>query len=84
MKLRDNIIFNKIENEGMLIDQNSGEFFALNEVGCFILEKMLEDVKVNDIVKAILAEFDGTDEADIQEDVESFIAEIKEQGFLLV
>lgn len=82
MKLREGVMFNKIEDEGMLIDQNSGEFFALNEVGCFILDKLLENQEVSEVVKEIIGEFAGVEEADAQEDVEAFIADIKEFGFV--
>jgi len=82
MRLKDGIVFNKIENEGVLFNQENGHFYSLNEIASRIIENMLSGKDVDGIVDVLSSEYDSERTA-IFEDVKSYIKEIREMGLLL-
>jgi hypothetical protein len=57
-----------------VIDMN--ELFTLNEVGCFIWEHINEHNSENDIVKAVISEFEVNDNI-ARMDVANFLVRLK-------
>ena len=54
---------------------------TLNETGKFLWERISEGAEINDLVKALLDEYD-VDEATARASVERFVARLNENGFL--
>jgi hypothetical protein len=60
---------------------NTTEMFVLSEVGCFIWNLVDGRRASDEMVAAVVEEFD-VDEARARADVESFLAELKGQGLV--
>ena len=85
MLLKNAFIFKEIGEEGMLIpiiggNVNASKIFNLNETGTFIIKKLMDDVEIEDIIKAMLDEYQ-VDRKTLEEDLNEFIKELKKRGF---
>ena len=85
MLLKNTFIFKEIGEEGMLIpivggNANASKIFNLNETGTFIIKKLMDDVEIEDIIKAMLDEYQ-VDRKTLEEDLNGFIKELKKRGF---
>lgn len=85
MLLKNTFIFKEIGEEGMLIpivggNANASKIFNLNETGTFIIKKLMDDVEIEDIIKAMLDEYQ-VDRKTLEEDLNEFIKELKKRGF---
>ena len=59
---------------------NASKIFNLNETGTFIIKKLMDDVEIEDIIKAMLDEYQ-VDRKTLEEDLNGFIKELKKRGF---
>jgi len=85
MLLKNTFIFKEIGEEGMLIpivggNVNASKIFNLNETGTYIIKKLMDDVEIEDIIKAMLDEYQ-VDRKTLEEDLNGFIKELKKRGF---
>ena len=85
MLLKNAFIFKEIGEEGMLIpivggNVNASKIFNLNETGTYIIKKLMDDVEIEDIIKAMLDEYQ-VDRKTLEEDLNEFIKELKKRGF---
>ena len=85
MLLKNTFIFKEIGEEGMLIpivggNVNASKIFNLNETGTFIIKKLMDDVEIEDIIKAMLDEYQ-VDRKTLESDLNEFIKELKKRGF---
>ncbi|MBQ2472190.1 MAG: PqqD family protein [Acholeplasmatales bacterium] len=85
MLLKNTFIFKEIGEEGMLIpivggNVNASKIFNLNETGTYIIKKLMDDVEIEDIIKAMLDEYQ-VDRKTLEEDLNEFIKELKKRGF---
>ena len=85
MLLKNTFIFKEIGEEGMLIpivggNANASKIFDLNETGTFIIKKLMDDFEIDEIIDAMLDEYD-VDRKTLESDVNEFIKELKKRGF---
>ena len=85
MKIKEGYILRQIAGEYVVIpsgeDLDLNLMITLNETGSFLWERLAEGAEEEDLVKALLAEYD-VDEARARKAVEGFIANLREQDFL--
>lgn len=85
MLLKNTFIFKEIGEEGMLIpivggNANASKIFNLNETGTFIIKKLMDDFEIDEIIDAMLDEYD-VDRKTLESDMNEFIKELKKRGF---
>ncbi len=85
MKIRDNYILRSVAGENLVVTVGGGVNFnsvmTLNETGKFLWENLLTDRKEEDLVAALLTEYD-VDRAIAERDVAGFIKKLKENDIL--
>ena len=85
MKIKDGYILRQIAGEYVVIpsgeDLDLNLMITLNETGSFLWQRLAEGAEKEDLVKALLAEYD-VDEARAQKAVEAFIEKLQEHDFL--
>ena len=70
-----------LENEAVLLDLQSGEYFGLNEVGCRIWQLIPAQGSLGAIRNCLVEEYDvSTDQA--WHDLEILIAELMQRGLV--
>jgi len=85
MKLKDGFILRKIAGRNVVIPDRENldlqVMISLNDTGCFLWERLTEDVTVQQLQDAMVAEYDVSQEQ-AQTDVAAFIRQLEENGFL--
>ena len=86
MKIKEGFLLRQVGGNNVIVPvgAQSVDFrciITLNELGAFLWQKLTADCTVEDLVNAVLAEYDAT--ADIvTPDVERFVASLREKNLL--
>jgi hypothetical protein len=70
-----------LSDDGFLFDPTSGHTYTLNSVGTFILRKMIEKYSFDQIIEAVIEEYDVSEEI-LSRDLEQFYHFLSEQGIV--
>ena len=85
MKIKEGYILRQIAGEYVVIpsgeDLDLNLMITLNETGSFLWERLTEGAEREDLVKALLAEYD-VDRERASHAVSAFLAKLREQDFL--
>ena len=85
MKLKDGFILREIAGQTVVVptmgDLDLNMMITLNDTGAFLWERLQEDVSEDELVCALLQEYD-VDEATARRSVAAFVGNLKENGFL--
>ena len=85
MKLKDGFILREVAGQNVVLptgdDLDLNMMITLNGTGRFLWEHLMTEASEADLVNALLAEYD-VDEATAKTAVTSFIAKLKNHGFL--
>ena len=71
----------RVDDEVVILDVTSGRYFALNDVGGVIWDRLASDCSVDDLVDAVVQEFD-IDRVRATSDVEELLAELTGAGLI--
>lgn len=87
MKIKNGFVAKEIAGQYVVValGQASKIFngiIKLNESGKFIWDMLVKGAEKDDIVKALLEEYEGVDEATARADVERFIGELRGANIL--
>jgi hypothetical protein len=75
VKISDSVLFQQINNECVLLDMESEQYFGLDDVGARMWQVLSEDGDTEKAVTVLLAEFD-TDESTLRRDLITLITEL--------
>lgn len=85
MKIKDGFLLRKIADRTVALpaggDLDLNMMITLNETGAFLWEKLQQETDAEDLVAALLGEYD-VDEARATAAVEAFVKKLEENGFL--
>ena len=70
-----------LSDDGFLFDPTSGHTYTLNSVGTFILRKMIEKYTSEQIIAAVIEEYDVSEEI-FSRDLEQFYHFLSEQEII--
>lgn len=84
MKIKEGFILRNVAGNNVVvpIGHNSVDFngmISLNDTGAFLFEKMLQDISREDLIKAVVEEYE-IDEELAKTDVDNFIEKVKGEG----
>jgi hypothetical protein len=81
-KLADNVLFQKVAEETVILEPETGEYFTLDAVGTFMIETLQSG---NNITQTLLAVNDNYDTsgADIATDLRNLVKEMQQKGLLI-
>ena len=84
MTLNPNILSKNLGSETALMDQTSGEYFVLNEVGSFVWSLLQAgESDESTLVAAVSAEFEGCDQELVTTDIGELVNQLLERKILL-
>jgi methionine synthase I (cobalamin-dependent) len=81
-KLADNVLFQKVAEETVILEPETGEYFTLDAVGTFMIETLQSGRNMKQTLLAINDNFD-TNGADIAGDLTNLVAEMQQKGLLI-
>lgn len=70
-----------LSDDGFLFDPTSGHMYTLNSVGTFILKKLIEHYSHDQIIAAMIEEYDVSEDI-LSHDLEQFCHFLSEQGII--
>ena len=73
--ISDNVFAQEVDNEMVLLDMNTENYFGLDEVGCSIWQQMQEQELFQDVYKNMLEIYDVEPERLLQ-DIEEFVVKL--------
>lgn len=79
----DQCILAEVDEDLVLLSLTDGRFYSLKETGRRTWELLEQNPVVNDLVKALMAEFD-VDDATCTEDVIALLGDLAEREFVSV
>jgi hypothetical protein len=81
IKVSDQILFQKLGNEAVILHLHSEEYFGLDEVGTKIWEVLVETGSIDAALPVLLNEFD-TEETILKKDMEELVHNLKAEKIL--
>jgi len=81
IRLSPKVLFKILDDEAVLLDLQSGQYFGLNELGCRIWQLIPAHGRLGEIQDLLVEEYDvSTDQA--WHDLEDLIAELMRRGLV--
>lgn len=80
-KIRTGVLLQKLDDEMVLLEPETGNYFTLNAVGVFMLQQLDEGLDCSEIVRRTLAVYAATHER-VQTDLHNLIADLQQHGLL--
>ncbi|HTI60182.1 PqqD family protein [Mucilaginibacter sp.] len=83
VKISDNVLFQQINNECVLLDMDSEQYFGLNDVGARIWQILSEDGDTEKALSQLLAEYE-TDEITLRSDMVNLLTELGNEKLIII
>jgi hypothetical protein len=71
----------RFHDETVVLDLSRGDYFALDEVGAAIWERLNEGLALSEVVEHLLSRYDG-DAQTVRDDVQRLVEELVAAGLL--
>jgi len=82
-KIQDDLLLQKVVDEMVILDPESGNYFSLDEVGSRMIELFRETGSVAEVVKAMAQEYKAID-SDIESDMITLLDEMVRHGVVKI
>lgn len=83
VKVSDNVLFQQINNECVLLNMESEQYFGLDDVGARIWEILSEDGDTEKAIVKLQAEYD-TDAETLRKDLSTLLSELENEKLISV
>jgi hypothetical protein len=81
LKPNPDVVFTIVDDEAILLEQETGKYYGLNKVGTRLWILLAEHGRLDKAHEQLLAEFD-VDDAQLKTDLEKITADLIENGLL--
>lgn len=82
LKPNPDIVFTIVDEEAILLEQNTGKYYSLNHVGTRMWNLLAEHNQLDKVYEQLLAEFE-VEETQLKTDLENLVSQFIENGLLL-
>jgi methyltransferase-like protein len=81
-QLAQDVLFQKVAEETVILEPESGEYYTLNAIGTFIVEQFQQGHTKAKVIELVLEQYQA-DEAEVIEDIEELLTQMLKQGLLI-
>jgi len=81
LRINENVVWNKVGDDAVILNLESGVYFSLGGVGCRFWELILEGVSKEQAVESLTSEFE-VDAAQLESDLESLLRDLSAEGLV--
>jgi hypothetical protein len=81
MKRSDAAMARRVDDDAVILDITSGQFFGINDVGALVWDLLEHDTTRDALVNAVTAEFD-VDSEQAGDDIDALIAQLSNAGLV--
>lgn len=83
VRVNDDVLFQELQDEAVLLNLKSGVYFGLDPVGTRIWQLLTERELLSEVAPAIVAEFDVAEDR-CASDLLALVADLEQQGLVTV
>lgn len=81
-KLAENVLFQKVAEETVILEPETGEYYTLNAIGTFMVEQFQQGFSRIDVIKLVLENYQST-EVEVTQDIDELLAQMLKQGLFI-
>jgi len=81
-QLATNVLFQKVAEETVILEPETGEYYTLDSVGTFIVEQFQQGYSKVEVINLVLSKYQTT-EAEVSQDIEELLNELIKQGLFI-
>jgi hypothetical protein len=82
VKISDNVLFQHLDNECVLLNMESEQYFGLDDVSARIWQLLTEDGDTEKLLNTLLAEYD-VDEATLKKDLTELFSRLENEKLIV-
>lgn len=82
-QLAENVLFQKVADETVILEPNTGEYYTLNAIGTFIVELFQQGNTKAEVLNLVLANYQA-DQAEVTQDIDELVTQMLKQGLLII
>jgi len=80
-QIKENVLFQKVVEETVILEPNTGEYFTLDPIGTVMVEKIQDGLTFDEVVNSITDVYDVEAE-EVENDLNQLISEMKDKDLL--
>ena len=80
-QLAENVLFQKVAEETVILEPETGEYYTLNAVGTFMIEQFQQGFNKAEVINSVLEKYEAP-EIEVSQDVEELLTNMLKQGLL--
>jgi len=81
-QLAENVLFQKVAEETVILEPETGEYYTLNAIGTFMVEQFQQGYSKVDVINLVLEKYQTT-EAEVTQDIEELLTHMLKQGLFI-
>lgn len=81
-QLAENVLFQKVAEETVILEPETGEYYTLNAIGTCMVEQLQQGYSKADVIKFVLKKYQAT-EAEVTQDIEELLAQMLKQKLFI-
>ena len=81
-QLAENVLFQKVAEETVILEPETGEYYTLNAVGTFMVEQLQQGSTKVDVINAVLVKYQA-DITEVEQDITALITQMLKQGLMI-
>ena len=81
-KLIDNVLFQKVDNETVILEPETGQYFTLDPIGTFMIENLQLGLTLSQVTENILKTYKAS-KNEVETDLQDLINNMVSQGLLM-
>jgi len=82
-RIREDVLWNKVEGDVVILNLESGIYFSLGGVGCRFWELIAEGVSREDAVQRLTAEY-KVDASQLESDLDALLRDLSTEGLVSI
>jgi len=81
-QLAENVLFQKVSEETVILEPETGQYYTLDEIGTFMIGNIQQGKTIKAVVSCVLEKYQA-DEQKVTQDLNELIADMLKQGLLV-
>ena len=80
-QLAENVLFQKVAEETVILEPETGEYYTLNAVGTFMVEQLQQGSTKANVINAVMTKYEA-DKTEVEQDITALITQMLKQGLI--
>ena len=81
-QLAENVLFQKVAEETVILEPETGEYYTLNVIGTFMVEQFQQGYSKTDVINSVLEKYQAT-EAEVAQDIDELLTQMLKQKLFI-